>query len=141
MASESTVAPESVYVSVPVPIPVPVSSPDYWPMTASAVNAWDFSYMNDSLCTSNLRDGLLAVVRASESPEVKKKEINVWEYLSNYSPPADRGFMFSAGDDWVVTLVQNQMEVGHSGSSMGWTMRHIEFIAKNGLTAHLRKFI
>ena len=139
MASESTVAPESVYVSVPVP--VPVSSPDYWPMTIEAVNAWDFSYMNDSLATSNLRDGLLAVVRASELPAVKSTELNVWKYLSNYSPPDNRGFMFSHGDDSIVTLVQNQMEAGHSGCSMGWTMRHIEFIAKNGLTAHREKFL
>ena len=116
-------------------------APDYWPMTASAANAWNLSYMNDSLCTSNLRDGLLAVVRANELPAVKTKEINVWEYLSNYSPPSNRGFIFSAGDDWVVTQVQNQMEAGHSGCSMGWTMRNIEFIAKNGLPAHREMFL
>jgi hypothetical protein len=129
MASESIVAPESVSVAV-------ASDSEYWPRTASAANAWDFSYMNDSLSTSNLRDGLLAVVRAAESPAVKTKEIDVWKYLSNYSPPSDRGFMFSGGDDWIITLVQNEMEVGHSGCSMGWTMRNIEFIAKNGLPAH-----
>ena len=116
-------------------------APDYWPMTASAANAWNFSYMNDSLSTSNLRDGLLAVVRANELPAVKTKEINVWEYLSNYSPPSNRGFIFSAGDDWVITQVQNQMEAGHSGCSMGWTMRNIEFIAKNGLPAHREMFL
>jgi len=133
----TTIAPEFVSVSVPVPAS---SSPDYWPMTIEAANAWDLSYLKDSNCTSILRDGLLAVVRAGESPAVKQKEINVWEYLSKYSPPEGRGFMFSAGDDWVVTLVQNQMETGHSGSSMGWVMRNIEFIAKNGLTEHRKKF-
>ena len=134
MASESIVAPESVSVAV-------VSESEYWPRTASAANAWDFSYMNDSLSTSNLRDGLLAVVRAAESPAVKSKEIDVWKYLSNYSPPSDRGFMFSGGDDWIITLVQNKMEVGHSGCSMGWTMRNIEFIAKNGLPAHRNMYL
>ena len=134
MASESIVAPESVSVSV-------ASDSEYWPRTASAANAWDFSYMNDSLSTSNLRDGLLAVVRAAESPEVKTKEIDVWKYISNYSPPSDRGFMFSGGDDWIITLVQNQMEAGHSGCSMGWTMRNIEFIAKNGLPAHRNMYL
>lgn len=128
MAFESIVAPESVSVSVP--------NSEYWPRTIAAANAWDFSYMNDSLSTSNLRDGLLAIVRASELPAVKTAEIDVWKYISKYSPPSDRGFMFSGGDDWIITHVQNQMEAGHSGCSMGWTMRNIEFIAKNGLPAH-----
>ena len=119
------------------------SSPEipFWPRTITQVNDWDLSYMNDSLCISNLRDGLLAVVRVIESRAVKAVEINVWEYLSNYSPPDGRGFMFSDGDDSIVTLVQNQMEVSHSGGSMAWTMRHIEFIAKNGLTAHQEMFL
>lgn len=119
------------------------SSPEipFWPRTITQVNDWDLSYMNDSLCISNLRDGLLAVVRVIESRAVKAVEINVWEYLSNYSPPDGRGFMFSDGDDSIVTLVQNQMEVSHSGGSMGWTMRNIEFIAKNGLTAHQEMFL
>ena len=97
--------------------------------------------MNCSLSTSNLKDGLFAVVRASELPDTKNNEIDVWKYLSKYSPPADRGFMFSDGDDSIVTLVQNQMEVGHSGCSMGWTMRQIEFIAKNGLEKHRDMFL
>jgi hypothetical protein len=125
----TAIAPESVSVSV-------ASEPYYWPRTIAEANAWDFSYMNDSLSTSNLRDGLIAVVRAGELPETKTKEIDVWKYISTYSPPSNLGFMFSAGDDRIVTLVQNQMEVGHSGCSMGWTMRNIEFIAKNGLPAH-----
>jgi len=130
----SIVAPESVSVAV-------ASESEYWPRTIAAANAWDFSYMNDSLSTSNLRDGLRAVVRAAESPTVKTKEIDVWQYISNYSPPSDRGFMFSGGDDWIITLVQNEMEVGHSGCSMGWTMRNIEFIAKNGLPAHRNMYL
>jgi len=82
-----------------------------------------------------------AILRASELPEIKDKEINVWKYLSEYSPPSGRGFQFSAGDDNIVSLVQNQMETGHSGASMGWTMRNIEFIAKNGLPAHRQMFL
>lgn len=108
----------------------------YWPLTIAEANAWDFSYMNDSWCSDNLKDGILAVIRANETPTLKKKEINAWKYLSEYSPPSNRGFIFSCGDDEIVSLVQNQMEVGHSGCSMGWTMRNIEFIAKNGISAH-----
>ena len=88
-----------------------------------------------------VRDGMRAILRAGELPEIKTKEINVWKYLSEYSPPEGRGFMFSAGDSDIVSLVQNQMETGHSGCSMGWTMRNIEFIAKNGIPAHRLMFL
>ena len=107
-----------------------------WPLTLADANALDLSYMNDSWATDNLRDGLRAVIRANALPNIKSREINVWKYLSEYSPPSDHGFMFSAGDSDIVTLVQDQMEIGHSGGSMGWTMRNIEFIAKNCLPAH-----
>lgn len=107
----------------------------YWPMTVIDAKNCDLSYMDDSHSESNLRDGLCAVARTNEQPETKEKEINVWEYLSKYSPPADQGFMFSRGDK-IVERVQGNMEAGHSGCSMAWTMRHIEFIAKNGLAGH-----
>lgn len=114
----------------------PAPAPASWPLTLADANALDLSYMNDSWATDNLRDGLRAVIRANALPNIKSREINVWKYLSEYSPPSDHGFMFSAGDSDIVTLVQDQMEIGHSGGSMGWTMRNIEFIAKNGLPAH-----
>lgn len=113
----------------------------YWPLTIAEANAWDFSYMNDSWCSANLKDGILAVIRANETPTLKRKEINAWKYLSEYSPPSNQGFMFSCGDDEIVSLVQNQMKVGHSGGSMGWTMRNIEFIAKKGLSVHRETYL
>jgi hypothetical protein len=88
-----------------------------------------------------IRDGMRAIIRVGKLPEVQDKEIDVWTYLSKYSPPGDRGFMFSYGDDRIVTLVGENMETGHSGASMGWTMRNIEFIAKNGLPAHRTMFL
>lgn len=105
-------------------------------MTLDEVKNYDLSYIADSWDRDMIRDGLNAIVLVSELYEVKTKEINVWKYLSEYSPPSDRGFMFSMGDDKIVTLVQNKMTVGHSGYSMGWVMRHIEFIAHHGLPAH-----
>jgi hypothetical protein len=130
----SVVAAESVAVELVRP-PV-TQTEEYWPLTLDAVNACDLSYMNDHWSEDMIRDGMRSIIRVSQLPSVREKEIDVWKYLSQYSPPADRGFMFSYGDDRIVTLVGNNMEVGHSGASMGWTMRQIEFIAKNGLTAH-----
>jgi hypothetical protein len=130
-SSVEIITPENVSVSVHAQ-----RAPDYWPLTLDAVSDCDLSYMNDKWSEDMIKDGMRAIVRVGALPEVSCKEINVWEYLSKYSPPADRGFMFSYGDDRIVTLVGDNMETGHSGCSMGWTMRNIEFIAKNGLPAH-----
>ena len=113
----------------------------YWPLTIRSVSKCDLSYLNDKWSEDMIRDGMRAILRAGQLQQVKSKEINVWKHLSEYSPPEGRGFQFSAGDDDIVTQVQNHMEVGHSGASMGWTMRNIEFIAKNGLPAHRAMFI
>jgi len=113
----------------------------YWPLTLDEVRDCDLSYLNDKWSEDMIRDGMRSIIRVGEMPDIKNKETNVWEYLSKYSPPADRGFQFSYGDDRIVTLVGNNMETGHSGSSMGWTMRNIEFIAKNGLPAHRERFL
>ena len=115
---------------------------EYWPLTLDAVNQCDLSYFNDKWSEDMVRDGMRSILLVSQLPEVRAKEINVWKHLSQYSPPSDRGFMFSYGDDRIVTLVQDNMETGHSGASMGWTMRQIEFIAKNGLPpAHRALFL
>ena len=131
----TVVAPESVAVELERS-PAAVVAAEYWPLTMDAVESCDLSYINDRWSEDMIRDGMRAIIRVGQLPEIKQKEINVWKYLSQYSPPGDRGFMFSYGDDKVVTLVGNNMEVGHSGCSMGWTMRNIEFIAKNGVPAH-----
>jgi hypothetical protein len=136
MSVATTVAPESVSVVVPSHLERPVSEEEYWPLTLDAVRDCDLSYLNDKWSEDMIKDGMRSILRVGQLPEVFNKEINVWAYLSKYSPPADRGFMFSYGDDRIVTLVGDNMETGHSGCSMGWTMRNIEFIAKNGLPAH-----
>ena len=134
MASSVVAAAESVAVELER---TPVSQRDeYWPLTFDAVRDCDLSYMNDKWSEDMIRDGMRSIIRVGQLPDVKAKEICVWTYLSKYSPPSDRGFMFSYGDDQIVTLVGDNMETGHSGASMGWTMRQIEFIAKNGIPAH-----
>ena len=135
-ADIATVAPESVSVAVPVE-----RAPGYWPLTLDEVRDCDLSYLNDNHSADMIRDGMRAIVIVGEKPDIKKKEINVWKYLSEYSPPANLGFIFSHGSDNIVTQVQNQMEIGHSGGSMGWTMRNIEFIAKNGLHEHRTRIL
>ena len=134
-STATVVAPESVAVELERS-PSSDDTVEYWPLTMDAVESCDLSYMNDTWNEDMIRDGMRAIIRVGQLPYIKQNEMNVWKYLSEYSPPDDRGFMFSYGDDKVVTLVGNNMEVGHSGCSMGWTMRNIEFIAKNGVPAH-----
>ena len=136
----SVVAPESVAVELERS-PAAAAGAEYWPLTLDAVQACDLSYMNDKWSEDMIRDGMRSIVRTGQLPQVGTDAKSVWTYLSKYSPPADRGFMFSYGDDRIVTLVGDNMETGHSGSSMGWTMRNIEFIAKNGVPAHREMFL
>lgn len=136
----SIVVPESVAVDLER-YPTATQKDEYWPLTLDAVNACDLSYMNDKWAEDMIRDGMRSIIRVGQLLEVREKEIDVWNYLSKYSPPANRGFIFSYGDDRIVTLVGDHMEVGHSGCSIGWTMRNIEYIAKNGLPAHREMFL
>lgn len=137
-ATATVIAPESVAVHLERN---PTPEEEYWPLTFVAVRDCDLSYLNDKWSEDMIRDGMRAILRANEDTSIKTREINVWKYLSQYSPPDGRGFMFSAGDDRIVSQVQSHMETGHSGGSMGWTMRQIEFIAKNGLPAHRKLFL
>ena len=113
-----------------------------WPETLDAVRDCDLACLKCEHSAHMVRDGLRAVIRVSDSPEFRSREMTanqVWTHLAQYSPEAGKGFMFSA-DDAVVMRVQQNMEIGHSGCSMGWTMRQIEFIAKNGLPAYRELF-
>ena len=103
-----------------------------YPRSLQEVAELDMSFMKDKWAADMLRDAMNAVVLAQENPEIIKRKIDVWTYLSTYEPPSGEGFMFSRGDI-VVESVQNHMQVGHSGGSMAGTMRHLQLLAKIGL--------
>ena len=103
-----------------------------YPRSLQEVADLDMSFMKDKWAADMLRDAMNAVVLAQENPEIIKQKIDVWTYLSTYEPPSGQGFMFSRGD-LVVESVQNHMQVGHSGGSMAYTMRHLQLLAKIGL--------
>jgi hypothetical protein len=103
-----------------------------YPRSLQEVADLDMSFMKDKWAADMLRDAMNAVVLAQENPEIIKQKIDVWTYLSTYEPPSGQGFMFSRGD-LVVESVQNHMQVGHSGGSMAYTMRHLQLLAQIGL--------
>ena len=57
-----------------------------------------------------------------------------WEYFKNFEPDPSRGFMFTK-DNRINDLINRICEVDqlHSGSSLGSTLRELEYVAKTGL--------
>ena len=64
-----------------------------------------------------------------------------WDFMKNFNDNQN-GFMFSSNP--MTGKIMSKMDElgysGHSGSSFGWTMRMMEFLAKHGREAFLAKF-
>ena len=62
-----------------------------------------------------------------------------WPFMQSF-----RGTSFMLSDDPMVSQITKNMVAlgydGHSGSSFGWTMRCMEFLAKNGKEEFLKQF-
>ena len=59
----------------------------------------------------------------------------LWDWMRIYTPPPDRGFMWNKPPE--LDRIDKQMwkdpiNSDHSGSSYGFIMREMEYIAKNG---------
>ena len=128
---------ESVILDLPM---TPRVEESKYPRTLQEVAALDLSFLNDNWAADMFRDGMNAIVLAQQNSEISKKEIDVWNYLSTYEPPEGQGFMFSRGD-LVVESVQHHMKVGHSGSSMALTMRHLQLLAKIGFPEYRNGYL
>lgn len=69
-------------------------------------------------------------------------QLEMWSWLRNYEPEDGRGFMYSSSPN--LDIIVQKMDslpnsVGHSGSSFGFTMRALHYIAKNGIDAYKNK--
>jgi len=90
----------------------------------------DFSFINDGMTRQNIENGYQAVT-----------ELELWSWLKTFEPEPGRGFMWSTHGN--ITKIGNKMaelpnSPGHSGSSFGFTMRHLHYIAKNGVERYQR---
>jgi hypothetical protein len=66
--------------------------------------------------------------------------LELWDWLKSYIPDQEKGFVLSK--DWnLSSIIDNMKYTGHSGSSFSWTMRQMEYIAKNGWTEFVKKRI
>jgi hypothetical protein len=73
-------------------------------------------------------------------------ETNLWDWLRGYTVEANKGFMFSKAPE--LNIISNKMDdqnapvkVSHSGASFGFTMRELDFIAKNGFEAYKQFYL
>lgn len=138
MSTTTIVTTESVEVDVP-PTPRVEEEPKY-PRSLQEVAALDLSFLNDDWAAEMLRDAMRAVVLAQENPKIIERGIDAWTYLSTYDPPSGQGFMFSRGD-LVVDSVRNNMQVGHSGNSMAYTLRHLQLLAGIGFPEYRNGYL
>jgi hypothetical protein len=63
-----------------------------------------------------------------------------WDFMRTFN---EQSFMFS-NNPAVSTIMKKMSQLGydgHSGCSFGWTMRQMEFLAKNGKQAFFRQFL
>jgi hypothetical protein len=68
----------------------------------------------------------------------------LWDWLRNFEPEKDKGFMFTRDvpelDRLREELAKDPINGGHSGASYSITMRNMEYIAKNGYNAFKNSF-
>jgi len=107
------------------------------PRTINELDNLDLSYINDNWNKNMIRDGMQAIIRTQEN--LKNQELDIWKYLHDYSTDGGKGFMFSNNE--IVNLIVNNMETSHSGSSLGFTMSQLEFIAKFGIESFRQSYI
>ena len=110
-----------------------------YPRTKQEVDATDLSFISDSWSADMLRDAMHAVVTVQTYPEFSSSEIDLWRFLSTYDPPSSQGFMFSSHP--IMDKIIAATQVGHSGSSMAFTMRHLQFMAKHGVQGYREEYL
>jgi hypothetical protein len=89
-------------------------------MGAAIYPPGDFSFMPNEMYRDMFSDMYSAV-----------EETGNWDNLKRYVPK-DGGFTYGDRPDWLEQINSAMQYQGHSGSSYGATIRHIDYIAKHG---------
>ena len=73
-------------------------------------------------------------VNMIQSAYTTVSRLNKWDYMRRYNPSIQTGYMFDRDQTMgeITSAIDNNYNGGHSGMSMGYTMRRIQYIAKNG---------
>jgi len=100
-------------------------------LTTEATMSIDLSFIRDDHTRSMVSNGHAAV-----------SQLELWGWLKTFNPKD--GFMFTPHENIdKITEAMNSLPnpPGHSGSSFGITMRHLEFIAKHGMEKYKQEII
>jgi hypothetical protein len=92
----------------------------------------DFSFIADAHTRSVIKNGYTAV-----------SQLELWDWLKTFEVEANAGFMFSGNrnvHNIGVKMHSLPDDPQHSGSSFGFTMRTLQFIAKNGIDKYREEF-
>ena len=103
------------------------ASPPFYPVSMDDSRILEFNI------NYNVIDGIEAVIKTTQ-----QRELCMWTYLRDNPPDESRGYMFT--NNSVFNAIMNNMQVGHSGTSYGWTMRNLQYIASNGMDAYVAEF-
>ncbi len=100
------------------------------PTSIQSYSAGDFSFITRDSERKMLADAFNGISRVEGG----------WQYLSRPDvPKKDSGFMFNR--DPIINHISQEIDkdnlIGHSGYTYSWTMRQMEFIAKNGWHAYV----
>lgn len=87
-----------------------------------------FSFINDAESRRYVADAYRAVVAAE-----------AWALMAE--DPGEGGFMLTTREAYKAIQAHMELRYEHSGSSYGWTMRQIQFIARNGMDAYRNCFL
>jgi len=101
-------------------------------MTSLYPVSMDDSRLSEFDIDYNVRDGIEAVIKTTQ-----QRESCAWTYLRDTPPDESRGYMFT--NNPVFNEIMNNMQVGHSGASYGFTMRNLQYIATHGLDAYVAR--
>ena len=86
----------------------------------------DFTFLRPEWNEREMLSDAYKAVNISEAWDAMKQE------------PSGGGFMYS-DDAWIKRINSHMKYDGHSGASYGWTMRQIQFIARNGWDAYVQR--
>lgn len=92
----------------------------------------NFNFITDSHTRDLVSNGYVAVT-----------ELELWDWMRTFTPAQNEGFMWSSHPN--INKIVKKMESlpnppGHSGSSFAFTMRALEYIAKNGIDSYKRQY-
>ncbi len=110
------------------------------PMCRASINIQEMPYYGKKLPFDNNN--------YPDNPNIKQNEVlagyktvsrlNKWKLLYDYQVNNQQGFMFAEEEE--INQLMNIIDKdygGHSGFSMAYTMRHLQFISYYGLTRYL----